>query len=162
MCLIYWRPISVHFVPISRGKPMKWLTYKHKWQETIFGFKGQLNSEWIYEVIVSPKIQTKNYKDFCHTKQTRIVAKKKLPTLTKKSPKKVLPSFLFGRAEILVISGLHFGPSIKSKAVCSKRSVCYGTLRITRRAPRGARRTAHHSPGVHRAAPSNVPKGRGQ
>ena len=26
---------------------------------------GQLNSEWIYEVIVSPKMQTKNYKDFC-------------------------------------------------------------------------------------------------
>jgi hypothetical protein len=38
--------------------------------------KGQLNSEWIYEVIVSPKMQTKNYKDFCPTKQTRIVAKK--------------------------------------------------------------------------------------
>ena len=38
--------------------------------------KGQLNSEWIYEVIVSPKIQTKNYKDFCPTKQTRIVTKK--------------------------------------------------------------------------------------
>ena len=36
--------------------------------------KGQLNPEWIYEVIVSPKMQTKNYKDFCHTKQTRIVA----------------------------------------------------------------------------------------
>ena len=27
--------------------------------------KGQLNSEWIYEVIVSPKIPTKNLKDFC-------------------------------------------------------------------------------------------------
>ena len=38
--------------------------------------KGQLNSEWIYEVIVSPKMQTKNYKDFCPTKQTKIVAKK--------------------------------------------------------------------------------------
>ena len=36
--------------------------------------KGQLNSEWIYEVIVSPKMPTKNYKDFCPTKQTRIVA----------------------------------------------------------------------------------------
>ena len=35
--------------------------------------KDQLNSEWIYEVIVSPKMQTK---DFCPTKQTRIVAKK--------------------------------------------------------------------------------------
>ena len=32
-------------------------------------FKGQLNSEWIYEVIVSPKMQTKNYKDFYPTKQ---------------------------------------------------------------------------------------------
>ena len=32
--------------------------------------KGQLNSEWIYEVIVSSKMQTKNYKDFCHTKQS--------------------------------------------------------------------------------------------
>ena len=38
------------------------------------GCKGQLNSEWIDEVIVSPKMQTKNYKDFCPTKQTRIVA----------------------------------------------------------------------------------------
>ena len=29
--------------------------------------KVQLNSEWIYEVIVSPKIPTKNYRDFCPT-----------------------------------------------------------------------------------------------
>ena len=36
--------------------------------------KGQLDSEWIYEVIVSLKKPTKNYKDFCPTKQTRIVA----------------------------------------------------------------------------------------
>ena len=28
-------------------------------------FKAQLNSEWIYEVIVSPTIPTKNYRDFC-------------------------------------------------------------------------------------------------
>ena len=27
--------------------------------------KGQLNSERIYEVIVSPKMPTKNFKDFC-------------------------------------------------------------------------------------------------
>ena len=50
--------------------------------------KGQLNSEWIYEVIVSPKMQTKNYKDFCPTKQKRIVAKKTAYThqnITKKS-----------------------------------------------------------------------------
>ena len=46
--------------------------------------KDQLNSEWIYEVIVSPKMQTK---DFCPTKQTRIVAKKTASThqkITKK------------------------------------------------------------------------------
>ena len=36
--------------------------------------KGQLNSEWIYEVIVSPKIPTKFFPDFCPTKQTRVVA----------------------------------------------------------------------------------------
>ena len=39
-----------------------------------FSIKVQLNSEWIYEVIVSPKMQTKNYKNFCPTKQTRIMA----------------------------------------------------------------------------------------
>ena len=38
--------------------------------------KGQSNSEWIHEFIVSPKMPTKNYKDFCPTKQSRIVAKK--------------------------------------------------------------------------------------
>ena len=31
------------------------------------GNKGHLNQEWIYEVIVSPKIPTKNYRDFCPT-----------------------------------------------------------------------------------------------
>ena len=35
---------------------------------------GQLNSEWIYEVLISPKKQTKNYKDFFPTMQTRIIA----------------------------------------------------------------------------------------
>jgi hypothetical protein len=29
--------------------------------------KGQLNSESIYEVIVSPKMPMKNYQDFCPT-----------------------------------------------------------------------------------------------
>ena len=29
--------------------------------------KGQLNLEWIYEVIVSPKMPTKNFPDFCPT-----------------------------------------------------------------------------------------------
>ena len=43
--------------------------------------KGQLNSERIYDVIVSPKMPTKNYQDFCPG------------------------SLLEGRAEILVIFG---------------------------------------------------------
>ena len=30
----------------------------------------QLNSEWIYEVIVSTKMPAKNHKDFCPTKLT--------------------------------------------------------------------------------------------
>ena len=47
--------------------------------------KGQLNSEWLYEVIVSPKMPTKNYQDFCPG------------------------SLLEGRAEILQIFGWHFG-----------------------------------------------------
>ena len=34
--------------------------------------KGQLISEWIYEVIASPKIQTKNCQDFCLTTQARV------------------------------------------------------------------------------------------
>ena len=54
------------------------------------------------EVIISPK----NFPDFCPTKQTRIVAKK-VPTITKKSPKKCYDPCLFGRAEILVTFGLH-------------------------------------------------------
>ena len=47
--------------------------------------KGQLNSEYIYEVIVSPKIPTKNYRNFCPG------------------------SLLEGRAEISVIFGWYFG-----------------------------------------------------
>ena len=47
--------------------------------------KGQLNSEWIYDVIVSPKIPTKNYRDLCPG------------------------SLLKGRAEISVIFGWYFG-----------------------------------------------------
>ena len=35
--------------------------------KTDFSAKGHLNSNWIYEVIVSPKMQTKNLKDFCLT-----------------------------------------------------------------------------------------------
>ena len=47
--------------------------------------KGQLNSEWIYDFIVSPKVPTKNYKYFYQG------------------------SLLEGKEEIFVIFGLHFG-----------------------------------------------------
>ena len=61
----------------------------HKLRCQDFGFfwppKGQLNSEWIYEVIFSSKIPTKNYRDFCPG------------------------SLLEGRAEISVILGWDFG-----------------------------------------------------
>ena len=46
--------------------------------------KGQLNSEQIFEFIISPKMPTKNFKDFCPG------------------------SLLEGRAEILEIFGWHF------------------------------------------------------
>ena len=36
--------------------------YKNKWLS-----EGQLDSEWIHEVIISPKMQTKNVKDFFPT-----------------------------------------------------------------------------------------------
>ena len=57
------------------------LSLRHPYRQC----KGQLNSEWIYEVIVSPKIPTHNLKDFCPG------------------------SLLEGRAEILQIFGWHFG-----------------------------------------------------
>ena len=47
--------------------------------------KGQLDSEWIYEIIVSPKIPTKNYRYFCPW------------------------SLLEGSAEIFMIFGWYFG-----------------------------------------------------
>ena len=50
--------------------------------------KGHLNSEWIYELIVPPKMPTKIFPDLCPTNQTRIVAKKTAYThqeITKKS-----------------------------------------------------------------------------
>ena len=70
----------------------------------LFLTKGQLNSEWIYEVIVSPKIPTKNYRDFCPTKQTTILAL----FLVSVGFFGYDPC-LIGRAEILVIFGWLFG-----------------------------------------------------
>ena len=54
--------------------------------------KGQLNSERIYEVIDSSKMATKNYKDFSHNKQTRLVVKKTAYNNQKITKKKVLRS----------------------------------------------------------------------
>ena len=67
--------------------------------------KGHLNSEWIYEVIVSPKMATKTFPDFCPTKQTRIVA---LFLVSVGSFFGYDPC-LFGRAEIWKSFGCHFG-----------------------------------------------------
>ena len=72
--------------------------------------KGQLNLELIYEVIISPKMQTWNYKNICPTKQTRIVAKKKTAYTHQKITKKMCyDPCLYGRAEILEIFGFNFG-----------------------------------------------------
>ena len=71
--------------------------------------KGQLNSEWIYEFIISPKMQTKNYKDFCHTKQTRDRCTFFGDFLVSVSSFFGYDPCLFGMAEILVILGLYVG-----------------------------------------------------
>ena len=71
--------------------------------------KGQLCSEWIFDVIVSPKMQTKNCKDFCPTKQTRILALIFGEFLVSVDSFFGCDSCFLGRAEILVIFGLHFG-----------------------------------------------------
>ena len=61
------------------------ITNNLKISQTYLLTKGQLNPIWIYEVIISPKIPTKNYRDFCPG------------------------SLLEGRAEICVIFGWDFG-----------------------------------------------------
>ena len=60
-------------------------TWYSKWNRTDDFAKGQLNSEWSYEIIISPKMPKKNYKDICPG------------------------SLLEGRAEILKIFGWYFG-----------------------------------------------------
>ena len=54
-------------------------------------------------------MQTKNYKDFCPTKQTRIVALFFGDFLVSVGSFFGYDPRLCGRAEILVIFGLHFG-----------------------------------------------------
>ena len=84
---------------------MKYSKALLKIQHQLWTAKGQLNSKWIYEVIVCPKVQTKNYKDFWLTIQTRIVAL----FLVSVDSFFCYEPCLFGREEILVILGLHFG-----------------------------------------------------
>ena len=76
-----WLQISI--ISTSLENPLLYLPTPLGYQKLIITFtvhtfvdytKGQLNSEWIYEVIVSHQKPTKNYKDFGPTKQTRIVA----------------------------------------------------------------------------------------
>jgi hypothetical protein len=67
--------------------------------------KGQLNSEWIYEVIVSRKMPTKIFKDFCPTKQTKIMALFFGEFLVSLRSFFGFDPCLFGRAEILKIFG---------------------------------------------------------
>ena len=55
------------------------------------------------------KMQTRNYKDFFPTKQTRIVALFFGDFLVSVGSCFGYNPYLFGRAEILVILGLHFG-----------------------------------------------------
>ena len=43
-----------------------WISFQQLW--LLKSAKGQLNSEWIYEVIVSPKIPSNYYRDFCPTR----------------------------------------------------------------------------------------------
>ena len=58
---------------LDLGKTKKQTRKKRSWKLTFQRWpnlsKGQLNSEWIYEVIFSPKMLTKNYPDFYPTLQ---------------------------------------------------------------------------------------------
>ena len=72
-------------------------------------YRGQLNSEWIHEVIVSTKMPTKIFPDFCPTKQARIIALFGGDFLVSVGSFFGYDPWLVGRAEILVILGLHFG-----------------------------------------------------
>ena len=67
--------------------------------------KGQLISEWIYEVIVAPKMQTYNLQGFLPYQTNKDSSQKNFLH----SPKNYHDPCLFGRAEILVIFGLHYG-----------------------------------------------------
>ena len=110
----YWNTNYVYILTIiwcfaMKNREENWAIKKWESQLKMEISKGQLNSEWIYEVIIFPKVQTKKCKDICPTKQTRIIAKKTACTYQKISKKKCYDPCLYGRTEILVIFGLHFG-----------------------------------------------------
>ena len=82
---MFWRKSRMHMY--ENKDHIFWEGHKNMTKSSNFfdTTKGQLTTEWIYEVIVSPKMPTKNFKDFCPG------------------------SLLEGRAEILAIFGWHFG-----------------------------------------------------
>ena len=56
--------VSIQFGRVI-NRDVKFSSVFHwKINQNKFIAKGQLNSEWIYEVIVSPKMPTKNFSDF--------------------------------------------------------------------------------------------------
>ena len=71
--------------------------------------KCQLNSERIYEVIVSPKMQNVKLQGFPPYQTNKDCSQKNCQHLPKNHQKKCYNPYLYGRAEILVIFGLNFG-----------------------------------------------------
>ena len=57
-----WLDANLHVMIQKSSKPFFSEIYFHGG-----GTKGQLDSEWIFEVIIPPKMPTKNLKDFSPT-----------------------------------------------------------------------------------------------
>ena len=70
--------------------------------------KDQLNSEWIYEVCFSQTANQKLQRFLPYQTNKNISQKNCLPS-PKNHQKKCYDPYLYGRAEILVIFGMHFG-----------------------------------------------------
>ena len=68
-CVFQPRMVALLSVPATQGPPEEMDVELHKLHIATFPLrvnpKGQLISECIYEVIVSPKIRMKNCQDFC-------------------------------------------------------------------------------------------------
>ena len=89
----------------KRAMALPYLTYPSRPKFRVIQAKGQLNSEWINEVITSPEMQTQNYNDFCPTKQTKDRSTFFVEFLVSVQVFFDYDPCLFGRAEILVIFG---------------------------------------------------------